>query len=132
MQLPILKRNPDGTLFHPIRTFLWLLFSDDSHFPSSARVLGMVILSTLSLCVGCVTGVLVYRIANTLDPILLKLFLDGLKGLTTIYLFMSATALSLYGIHVWKYISNLVSPTMPLLEKTPEEKTSPESSQTPE
>lgn len=95
--------NPMRELFD----FLKMMISDDSGHPSSSRGIGLILFSCLSICVSAVTGVFLYKIVTVSDSQTVKVVTDALIRFTWIYVIMAATALSLYGIHVWKYIAQI-------------------------
>jgi hypothetical protein len=101
--------NPDGTLKHPLFTFVRLMFSDDNFIPSSARVLGTAIFAFIGTSVGLLTSVLAYKLYVTQDPSVVQTLVSGYKTLVWIYTTLIASGLSFYGINAWKYIAQIQS-----------------------
>lgn len=97
-----LKRPPK-----PKTHFLTLMASDDRGTPSSSRVIGTVIFACLSLVILAIYTVLLVRIATITDSASLGIVTNALIKFDWVILIMSATALSLYGINVWKYIAQI-------------------------
>ena len=87
--------------------FLRMMASDDNGNPSSSRGIGLIIFTSLSICVTGVTATLLYRITQIQDAEALKVATDALIRFAWMYLIMAGTALSLYGINVWKYIAQI-------------------------
>jgi hypothetical protein len=102
-----IRFNHDGSLKNPLRTFIKLLFSDDNLMPSSTRVIGTWIFTFVSMAVGLLTGVLAKKIYTTTDAKIVESCMQGVKTLLWIYTTMLASALSMYGINVWKYIAQI-------------------------
>jgi hypothetical protein len=102
-----IKFNADGSLRHPLRTFIRLMFSDDNMMPSSTRVIGTWIFGFVSVAVGVLTGVLALKLHGATDARIVESCMVGVKTLLWIYTTMLATAMSMYGIHVWKYIAQI-------------------------
>lgn len=82
----------------------------DHRTPSSARIYGGVLLATIILIQILIAVALCFRLA-TVDPalvnapVLIKVYVTALKALLWSLLFDAATALSLYGVNVWRYIA---------------------------
>lgn len=89
--------------------FLRLVVSDDNKLPSSTRIVGIWIFMLLGFSVAGITTALVFKIFTLNDSASLKVVVDGVVKFGWIYMILAATALSLYGIHVWKYIAQLRS-----------------------
>lgn len=101
--------NKDGSLKHPLFTFVRLMFSDDNFIPSSARVLGTAIFCFIGLSVGLLTSVLAFKLYSSQDPTVVQTLVSGYKTLVWIYTTLIASGLSFYGINAWKYIAQIQS-----------------------
>ena len=101
------QTDSSGGVKHPIRTFIRLMFSDDNHLPSSTRIVGTWIFTFVTLAVGFLTAVLGWKLHETLDPKIVESLMVGIKTLLWIYTTMLASALSMYGINAWKYITQI-------------------------
>jgi hypothetical protein len=88
--------------------------------PSSARIIAAFIFGSLTILTFLIILVLLFRIMTIQDPYLGGALLSTLTKITLYwFLFFAATALSLYGINVWKYVAgmrlgfdNSIDPTM--------------------
>jgi len=87
--------------------FFKLVLSDDQGVPSSSRVIGLTIFITLSVCIAAITWVFLRKIYYINDANVLKIMTEGIIKFAWIYLIMAATALSLYGINIWKHVANI-------------------------
>lgn len=79
---------------------------------SSTRVWGGITFAVLLLCNMALVGTICWGIRKVLylapvDNVALASLLGSIKNLAWLYLVLAATALSLYGINVWKYINTL-------------------------
>lgn len=97
----------DWSPMRDILHFLKRMISDDNGVPSSSRVIGIVIFTILGVSVGSITGVALWKLYFSTDPLMVRVILDALNKFAWIYLILAATALSLYGINVWKYIAQI-------------------------
>lgn len=88
--------------------------------PSSARIYAGELLITISIIQFMVVFAVMARLltlppADTNTPALTSLYLGFLKGfLLWTLLFDAATALSLYGVNVWKYLVALRTGVVPV------------------
>jgi hypothetical protein len=104
-----IKINKKGELRAPFRTFLRLMFSDDNLMPSSTRVIGTTIFTFLVAAMTAFTWVVTGKIHATTDPAIINALVGGFRYIFWFFMFMAASALSMYGIHVWKYLGQLQS-----------------------
>lgn len=104
-----IKFDSQGNLKHPLRTFIRLMFSDDNAMPSSARVIGTSIFAAVSVGFAAITWVLLWKIVHTQDAPVVESCVSAIKSLMWGYCILVFSALSLYGIHVWKYVAQLQS-----------------------
>ena len=79
---------------------------------SSARIWGGIIITVLLACNVALVGTMSYGIWKCMyyephDILALKTIVDGIKDMAYLYFIMAATALALYGINVFKYISEI-------------------------
>jgi hypothetical protein len=87
--------------------FLRLMASDDRGTPSSSRVIGILIFSVLAASVAAITSVLLFKIVVSNDPVIIGHVVTAITKFGWLYMILAATALSLYGINVWKYIAQI-------------------------
>lgn len=87
--------------------FLSLMASDDRGVPSASRVIGAVIFTILGVSLAAITAVLLWKIVVTTDQVNLSTVVGALSKSMWIYMILAATALSLYGINIWKYIAQI-------------------------
>lgn len=87
--------------------------------PSSARVIGAVLFGIVALAVGATTFVLLWRIFFIADSDSLKILVDGLSKFQWQFLYLSATALALYGINVFKQIAQIRAGSLFNIEDNP-------------
>ena len=90
-----------------LMSFLKRMISDDNGVPSSSRLIGMEIFTLLAVCVGSITGVFLWKLYWTSDSMVVKILVEGINKFAWFYMILAATALSLYGINVWKYIAQI-------------------------
>ena len=84
------------------------LMEENGETPSSARLIAAFILGALTVLTFLIILVLLFRIMTIQDPMLGASLLSSLTKITLYwFLFFAATALSLYGINVWKYIAGM-------------------------
>jgi hypothetical protein len=84
-----------------------LMASDDRGTPSSSRVIGALIFIVLGVSLAAITAVLLWKIVVTNDQINLSTVVTAITKFGWLYMILAATALSLYGINVWKYIAQI-------------------------
>jgi hypothetical protein len=92
-----------------LMAFLKRMVSDDNGMPSSSRVIGIMIFTLLVVSVGSITGVFLWKLYWTQDANVVKILVEGINKFSWFYMILAATALSLYGINVWKYIAQIKS-----------------------
>jgi hypothetical protein len=121
---PVVKRRADpGSRSVPPKTHGFIaksLMEPNGETPSSARIIAAFIFGSLTVLTFLIILVLLFRIMTIQDPYLGGALLSTLTKITLYwFLFFAATALSLYGINVWKYVAgmrmgfdNSIDPTM--------------------
>ena len=87
--------------------FLRLMASDERGQPSSSRVIGFLVFSSLIISIVAITTVLLWKIVVTSDPASLNIVVTALSKSMWIFLILAATALSLYGINIWRYVASI-------------------------
>ena len=84
------------------------LMEENGETPSSARLIAAFIFGSLTCLTFLIILVLLFRIMTIQDPMLGTALLSSLTKITLYwFLFFAATALSLYGINVWKYVAGM-------------------------
>lgn len=104
-----IKFNAKGELKAPLRTFIRLMFSDDNAMPSSSRVVGSSLFASVTAGFGAITWVLLWKIVHSESPQVVEACVGGIRNLLWGYSILTFSALSMYGIHVWKYVAQLQS-----------------------
>lgn len=74
---------------------------------SSSRVFGAIIIVVVCMCQFFLTGVLGVKIMQEIDLEKLRVLIGAFKYMMYAYLILVATALTLYGTNVWKYIAEI-------------------------
>ena len=87
--------------------FLRMMASDDHGVPSSSRAIGAAIFVVLGVCLASITAVFLWKIVQTNDQINLSTMVTAITKFGWLYMILAATALSLYGINVWKYLAQI-------------------------
>ena len=85
--------------------FLRLMASDERGQPSSSRVIGFLVFTSLIVSIIAITAVLLWKIVVTVDQVNLSTVVTALSKSMWIFLILAATALSLYGINIWRYVA---------------------------
>jgi hypothetical protein len=102
-----IKVKKNGELKAPCRTFLRLMFSDDNLMPSSSRVIGTSIFAFLLSAMTAFTWVVVSKIYGSNDANVIIALVGAFRYIFWFFMFLAASALSMYGIHVWKYMAQI-------------------------
>jgi hypothetical protein len=83
---------------------------DDGKTVSSSRLMGGLTFAVLHFCNVTLVGAISWGIwsvikIHPIDNMALTSLLGSIKYLALLYLILAATALALYGINIWKYVS---------------------------
>lgn len=85
-------------------------YEDDGRTVSSSRIMGALTFFVLHFCNVVLVSVITYSIFKVvkmapIDNQALTSLLGSIKYLSLLYLILAATALALYRINIWKYVS---------------------------